>query len=121
LDRVNEEFEDDGLYMSHLFDEDQVVLTPEWRDQRVPVEREFRKLCVHRLSDIDLMLSKTMRYDPIDLGDLRFIIERAALAPDTVAEALGKARIPDCGEIVEQVQLCRDWLVREGLCAKISP
>lgn len=116
LEQVNDEFEDDGLYMTHLFDEDQVVLRPTWRDERVAIAGSFRRLVLHRLADADLLLSKMMRYDPTDLDDLAFVVSRSRLGPDDVAGIVGQARLPDSEEIREQVGLCRAWLVRQGLC-----
>ncbi len=117
LAQINEEFEDDGLYMTHLFDEDQVVLRPNWREARVLIARPFRLLTLYRLADADLLLSKMMRYDPTDLGDLAFIVGQSGYAPAEVAGIIEKARLPDSEEIREQVVLCRAWLVRQGLCS----
>lgn len=117
LEQINEEFEDDGLYMTHLFDEDQVVLRPTWRDERVAIPGDFHRLTLHRLGDADLLLSKMMRYDPTDLDDLDFVVGRSGLGPDEVADIIGKARLPDSDEIREQVDLCRSWLVRQGMCS----
>lgn len=118
LEQINEEFEDDGLYMTHLFDEDQVILRPDWREQRVRIQGPFRRLTLYRLADADLLLSKMMRYDPTDLDDLVFVIEQSGFSPALVAGIVEQARLPDSEEIHEQFTLCREWLVRQGLCAR---
>lgn len=117
LEQINQEFEDDGLYMTHLFDEDQVVLRPNWRSMRVRIDRPFVRLTLYRLADADLLLSKMMRYDPTDLDDLTFVVEQSKYSPEAVANIIQQARIPDSDEIREQVTLCRAWLVRQGLCS----
>ena len=117
LEQINDEFEEDGLYMTHLFDEDQVVLRPTWREERVAIARQFRRLTLHRLADADLLLSKMMRYDPTDLDDLAFVVFRSGLAPDEVAGIIAQSRLPDSEEIREQFVLCRAWLVRQGFCS----
>lgn len=117
LEQINDEFEEDGLYMTHLFDEDQVILRPNWRDERVVLPGNYRHLAIHRLGDADLMLSKMMRYDPTDLDDLAFVIERSGFAPAEVGVIINTARLPDSEEIREQFDLCRSWLVRQELCA----
>lgn len=117
LDRLNAEFEASGLYMTHLFDETQVILSPDWRIQRVPIPLGTTRLSISRLADADLMLSKLMRYDPIDLDDLRFIVTASGLSPEAVARAIGSARVPDSDEIREQLALCRTWLTSQALCA----
>jgi len=118
LEQINDEFEEDGLYMTHLFDEDQVVLRPTWRNERVAITKPYRHLDLHRLADADLLLSKMMRYDPTDLDDLAFVVGRSGLGPDDVAVIIGQARLPDSDEIHEQVELCRAWLVRQGMCSR---
>jgi hypothetical protein len=38
LDRTNQELEPQGLYITHLFGEDQVILSRGWLDHLVPIE-----------------------------------------------------------------------------------
>jgi hypothetical protein len=54
VEEVNREFRDQELYISHLFEEDQVVLTREWREQRLRINGSWNKLTVYRLGDADL-------------------------------------------------------------------
>ncbi len=116
LEQVNEEFEQDGLYMTHLFDEDQVALRPNWREERVGIAGPYRRLTLARLADADLLLSKMMRYDPTDLDDLTFVIRQSGYGPVDVAGIVTQARLPDSEEVHEQFEACRAWLVRQGLC-----
>ena len=75
---VNRAMADRNLYISHLFDETQVILRPDWRAQRVAIPgRTWQRLLLHRLCNEDLFLSKLMRYDPQDLKDARFIADKA--------------------------------------------
>jgi len=117
LDLLNREFEPQGLYISHLFEETQVILLPDWRDRRVAIPLACPRLSLSRLSDGDMMLSKLMRYDPIDLEDLVFIITAAGLSPVQVSQAVRHARIPESAEIREQFELCKRWMISRGLCA----
>ncbi len=103
---VNQEFRDQELYISHLFEETQVVLTPEWREQRVRIDGSWARLEVYRLGDADLFLSKLMRLDPQDLADARFGIEQAGWNPRKVSDIIVSARVPDIPEIREQFALC---------------
>ncbi len=120
LEQVNLEFEEDGLYMTHLFDEDQVVLRENWVQERVVVALPYDHLKLYRLADADLLLSKLMRYDPTDLDDLTFIIQQAKFSPDEVATILKQARLPDSEEIREQFMLCTSWLRQQNLCSPAS-
>lgn len=102
---VNEELTDQELYISHFFEEDQVILRPDWRTYRVNVKGSWNHLDLSRLGDIDLLLSKLMRDDPIDLGDAMFIYEQGHLEIATVIQAFQDARIPNIPEIQEQFAL----------------
>jgi len=104
VEAVNAELADQELYISHFFQEDQVVLTPEWRAQRCPITGGWQNLKLYRLGNGDLLLSKLMRDDPIDHGDARFIVSRAGFSAQDVRRLLERARIPDIPEIAEHVE-----------------
>ncbi len=106
LDQTNEALAPQGLYISHLFEDAQVVLTPEWRSQRMPIAGPWRQLQVFRLGDGDLLLSKLMRYDPLDLEDARFIIAATGWDRATVRSWIQRARVPPLAEIREQFEQC---------------
>jgi len=101
-DEVNRELSSCGLYISHLFTEDQVVLRPNWRCERVRIAGPWRQLALYRLGDRDLLLSKLMRDDPQDQEDARFIVHAATLSPDDIRAAMAAARVPDIPEVREQ-------------------
>lgn len=102
---VNEALTDQELYISHFFEEDQVILRPDWQIHRTQVKGSWTYLDLYRLGDIDLLLSKLMRDDPIDLEDAIFIYEQGDLDIATVNQAVHDARIPDIPEIQEQFTL----------------
>lgn len=112
LEEVNEALAPDGLYMSHLFVEDQVILTPEWRQQRKEVSGSWSNLDLHRLGDEDLFLSKLMRDDPQDRHDALFIVERRGWRGDDIESLLERARVPDIPELEEQFALASEKLLR---------
>ncbi|MBU4198566.1 MAG: hypothetical protein KKE37_07065 [Verrucomicrobia bacterium] len=103
---TNRELAPQGLYISHFFEESQLILTAQWRQQRMPINGSWQNLCLMRLSDQDLFLTKLMRYDPLDLGDAQFILERSGMTRQDVRALLEKARIPDIPEIRKQFSLC---------------
>jgi hypothetical protein len=106
LDVVNQELTEEGLYMTHLFDEDQVILRENWRDCHLPVPGSWAHLRLFRLHDLDLLLSKCMRYDPIDLDDARFVIRAGGLDREAIEGAIAAAKLPAIPEIHEQFALC---------------
>ncbi len=103
---VNRQFRDQELYISHFFEEDQVVLTPDWRSHRIPIPGTRMRLTLYRLGDVDLFLSKLMRDDPIDAADARFIVRRAGFSKEAIRRAIDSARVPQIAEIEEQFSIC---------------
>ena len=110
LQMVNDEFAESGLYISHLFEEHQVILSPDWKTNRTAISLPTSRLKLSRLSNADLLLSKLMRYDPTDLDDVLFIVKSANLNADDVSNALVSARVPEVPELIEQFELCKKWL-----------
>ena len=105
MNEVNHELTDQELYISHFLEEDQVILRQDWRIQRIQVKGSWKHLDLYRLGDLDLLLCKLMRDDPIDLEDAIFIYEQGHLDIATVAQAFQDAKIPDIHEIKEQFVL----------------
>ena len=101
----------EGFYMSHLFVEDQVILTPEWRESRLPIENKWPKLDLHRLSDEDLLLSKLMRDDPQDRQDAMFIVRRRGWEIEELEQLFNRARVPEIAELEEQFEIASRRLV----------
>lgn len=123
VDALNADFADQELYISHFFTEDQVILRPDWREHRVRIEGPWRRLSIYRLGDLDLLLSKLMRDDPIDREDALFIVRSARLSREAIEEALDAARIPEVPDIREQFALAVSKLrdaIAPGGCALSS-
>jgi lysyl-tRNA synthetase class 2 len=118
VEAVNREFRDQELYISHLFEEDQVIVTSKWRDQRVRINQTWNKLEVYRLGDVDLFLSKLMRNDPQDIADAQFVADRAGWSQKIIARIIGSARVPDIPEIREQFFICAAHFLRQTRPAK---
>jgi hypothetical protein len=112
VEEVNRTFRDQELYISHLFEENQVVLTPGWKDQRARINGTWKKLKVYRLGDVDLFLSKLMRNDPQDIADAKFVVGRAGWNQGTIARIISLARVPDIPEIREQFFICAAHFLR---------
>ena len=106
LELTNQELAPQGLYISHFFEESQLILTTAWRQQRAPIVGPWQRLRLMRLSNHDLFLTKLMRYDPIDLADAQFILDRSGMTRDMVQALIKTARVPGIPEIQEQFALC---------------
>jgi hypothetical protein len=96
--RTNAELEPDGLYLTHLFRELEVILTPDWLSRRVSIPLELGHLDIFRPSSLDLILTKMARGDDNDLADIAFLLDREPLTANQLLMAFARARIPDIPE-----------------------
>ncbi len=107
LEKTNESLASDGLYISHLFEESQVILRADWHRDRAPIPGPWTNLKVYRLSDPDLLLSKLMRDDPQDLRDALTIASARPMTASEIESTLLQAVVPRLVEIEEQFDICR--------------
>lgn len=105
-DAVNLRFKDEGLYITHLFQEDQVFLRPEWEQHIVPVPRPAtRWLKLYRPHTIDLILTKMMRgNDEQDMQDVDFMIRHDGITAEQMEPAFANVRMPDIQELRDAFQ-----------------
>ena len=99
--RTNAELEPEGLYITHLFRELEVILTPDWLARRVPIRLELARLKLFRPATLDLILTKMARGDENDLADIRFLLRQESLTVEQLRAAFARARVPDVPEIHE--------------------
>lgn len=103
VDATNEALAPRGLYITHLFGEEQVFLRPEWEQHIVPVLRPpTRWLRLFRPHTVDLILTKMMRgNDEQDMGDIRFLIQHDGITAAQMQPAFATVRMPDLIELHE--------------------
>lgn len=97
--RTNAELESEGLYLTHLFRESDVILTPDWFDRRVQIPLQLPRLTVFRPDTVDLILTKMARGDDNDLTDIGFLLACEPLTVRQLQTAFARARVPDLPEI----------------------
>jgi hypothetical protein len=77
IEQTNKRLMPEGLYVSHLFSDEQVALTTNWLEKIVPIEiGDLKHLRLFRPSAVDLILTKMMRNDRQDIGDIGFILSQ---------------------------------------------
>jgi len=98
-----------GLYITHLFQADQVFLRRDWESHLVPVLRpETRWLRLVRPATLDLILTKMMRGDdPQDMADVDFMIRHDRIPASLVEEAMHQVVLPDLVELQDAFQVAR--------------
>ena len=98
---TNTELEPEGLYVTHLFGELDIILQPDWLERRVPIHLELQRLAVFRPTTLDLILTKMARGDEQDLADIRFLLQQEKFTSDQLRSGFQRARVPDVPEIRE--------------------
>ena len=109
--KTNVELEPSGLYITHLFRELEIILTPDWLTRRVRVPLDLRKLTVFRPSTLDLVLTKMARGDANDLADIRFLLQQEAISTDQLRAAFTHARVPDVPELQELFKMSQPKVI----------
>ena len=102
VEKTNRELEQHGLYITHIFPEREVVLTPEWKQYLVPLHHEqLTKLNLQRPRMLDLVVSKMGRGDAQDLADVRsmlrlhYAVTGIPLTGEVIATAARRAHVPE--------------------------
>lgn len=112
LDRTNQELDPQGLYITHLFGEDQVILSRGWLNRLVPVELAgLLHLSLFRPSTTDLILTKMMRIDPQDRADIQFLLAQGAPGLESILAAPESTQRPDISEIINAFEANKKWLL----------
>lgn len=101
VDATNQKLQPKGLYITHLFEEDQVFLRPEWEQHIVPVPRPpTRWLKLFRPHTIDFILTKMMRgADEQDMQDVEFLVRHDRITVAQMEPAFANVRMPDIQEL----------------------
>ena len=112
LELTNTELCSSGLYITHLFSDDQVILSPRWLHHILPIAcPDLRFLQPFRPSTADLILTKMMRIDPQDREDIAFLLTRLEIPRTDLKPILQQAVIPDVPEIHEAFHSNQKWLL----------
>jgi hypothetical protein len=116
IELTNKSLVPDGLYISHLFTDKQVALTPDWLSKIVPIEANgFKNLRLFRPSSVDLVLTKMMRNDRQDIEDIRFILAHERVERADIEKAFAAVRPHEVREL-QQIFVEMQPLVR-GMAA----
>ena len=96
---TNAELSKDGLYLTHLFRESEVIIQPDWPARRVRLALRLAHLTVYRPATVDLVLTKMARADEQDLEDIRCLLSQEPISPRELQAAFALARVPDVTEL----------------------
>jgi len=104
IEKTNAQLAPSGLYLTHIFDEHQLIIRPGWYAQKQRIElSELGKITLYRPATLDLILTKMARADdPEDRRDILTMMALDRLSPQAVRQAIGDARVPDLPDLLEQ-------------------
>jgi hypothetical protein len=99
-DATNAELAGRGLYLTHLFTEADVFLSPDWLTRRVHIPSSLARVKLFRPAVIDLILTKMMRgADREDLTDIEFLLKQEPQTETDLRTAFDRARLPELQEL----------------------
>lgn len=110
IEATNTELQESGLYITHLFSDEQVILTPAWLDRICKIDYPLKNLKLYRPHTHDLILTKMMRVDPQDRSDILFLLTQADCNPHNLLQDLNLAKLPPIQEIKEAFDKNITWL-----------
>lgn len=101
VEATNKELEPQGLYITHLFQEDQIFLGADWESQIVPLSfPELSHLRLFRPSTADLILTKMMRgADKSDLDDIQLLINSGKVTKARLTDAFANMKVIELTEL----------------------
>lgn len=110
LEKTNEDLATSGLYITHLFSDAQVILSPRWLEDIISIKSPFSHISLFRPCSADLILTKMMRVDPIDRADIEFLLKQDDLDFSELEQKLKSAVIPNIQELKEAFKSNLLWL-----------
>jgi hypothetical protein len=74
IEATNRQLSPEGLYLTHIFPEREVILSTDWHEHLQTIETPWAKLRIQRPRLLDLVLSKMGRGDAQDCDDVRTLL-----------------------------------------------
>ena len=112
LEKTNQDLEASGLYMTHLFSDDQVILSSDWLTDIIPISFPLKHIQLYRPCSADLVLTKMMRVDPQDRADIEFLLDQCDMELTKLKQKLSAAKIPELEEFENAFQTNLLWLTQ---------
>ena len=114
LAKANSLLEPRGLYLTHIFDEDELVHLPDWVARLTPSPAgcpTFRHLSYDAVSGEDIILSKITRFDEKDRLDIEDLMRVCAIDKAAIDALIPSVVVPDVWAETWKTGLTkwRDW------------
>lgn len=113
-DAVNERFKSEGLYITHLFPENQVFLQRNWLNHILPITQlNLQRLSLCRPGTVDLVLTKMMRgNDEQDMADAEFIIRHDRISEIQLVNAFQQMNSIELMELREAFEKAKPMVLK---------
>ena len=98
LAATNDVLEPRGLYITHIFDEDELVHRPDWTSRLPPppaVAPTFQHFTYDAVSAEDIILSKITRFDEKDRLDIQELMRVCAIKRESLDALISMVVVPD--------------------------
>jgi hypothetical protein len=98
LEKANDLVEPQGLYLTHIFDEDELVHLPDWTSRLTPPPSDaptFRHFDYDAVSAEDIILSKLTRFDEKDRLDVEDLMRARAITREMIDLLIPTVVVPD--------------------------
>lgn len=95
---ANEMLEPQGLYLTHIFDEDELVHLPDWTSRLTtppPDAPTFCRFDYNAVSAEDIILSKLTRFDEKDKLDIAALMRSRAITREMIDALIPLVVVPD--------------------------
>lgn len=118
LSAANAELEELGIYLTHIFEEWQIIMRRDWFAHRVAIGRPALKhLRLYRPATLDLILSKMMRgADPQHMEEIAWMIMHEGITRPELEAAFAVAHVPDDADIISAFAEARECVL-----ARLTP
>lgn len=109
LTAANGELQPLGIYLTHIFEEWQIIMRREWFAHRVPILRPALKhLRLFRPATLDLILSKMMRGDdPQHMEEIRWMIDHENISAPELETAFASVHVPDDADVLSAFEIAK--------------
>ena len=113
LTAANAELQPLGIYLTHIFEEWQIIMRREWLIHRVPIRRPaLTHLRLFRPATLDLILSKMMRGDdPQHMEEIRWMIGFENISTHDLETAFASAHVPDDEEVMQAFEIAKSCVL----------
>jgi len=98
LANANEVLEPRGLYLTHIFDENELVHLPDWTSRLTPPPSDAPTFCrfdYDAVSAEDIILSKFTRFDEKDRLDIEDLMRVRAVTREVIDALIPSVVVPD--------------------------